>query len=124
MPLAALTTSAMALSGGLAGLGGAVQVSAITHRLYETMSPGWGYEAIAVALIARLNPLAIVPSAILFGALDNGSQAVQRVAGVSAELVMVLQALVIMVLLALDASAAHGFSGIFRQRAAHSGHGS
>jgi simple sugar transport system permease protein len=118
MPLAALTTSAMTLSGALAGLGGAVQVSAITHRLYETMSPGWGYEAIAVALIARLNPLAIVPSAILFGALDNGSQAVQRMAGISAELVMVLQALVIMVLLALDALASHGMGGIFRPRAA------
>jgi general nucleoside transport system permease protein len=117
IPLAALTTFSMALSGALAGLGGAVQVAAITHRLYETMSPGWGYEAIAVALIARLNPLAVIPSAILFGALDNGSQAVQRVAGVSAELVMVLQALVIMVLLVLDASATHGFGGTFRKLA-------
>ena len=117
MPLAALTALAMALSGGLAGLGGAVQVAAITHRLYETMSPGWGYEAIAVALIARLNPIAVIPSAILFGALDKGSQAVQRAAGVSAELVMVLQALIIMVLLALDATSAHGFGGTLRKRA-------
>ena len=54
----ALTVWVMALSGALAGLGGAVQVSAISHRLYEKLSPGWGFEAIAVALVARLNPLA------------------------------------------------------------------
>ncbi|MBV8772342.1 MAG: ABC transporter permease [Deltaproteobacteria bacterium] len=101
----ALSVWAMALSGALAGLGGATYVAAITHRLYETLSPGWGYEAIAVALIARLNPLAMVPSAILFGALDNGAQAMQRTEGVSPVLVQVVQGLVIMILLALDTNA-------------------
>jgi len=98
----ALTVWAMAVSGALAGLGGATHLGAITHRLYETFSPGWGYEAIAVALIARLNPLAIVPSAILFGALDNGAQAMQRTQGVSPVLVQVIEGLVIMILLAFD----------------------
>jgi general nucleoside transport system permease protein len=102
IPIARLTVSVMALSGALAGLGGAVQVSAITHRLYEKFSPGWGYEAIAVALVARLNPLAIVPTAIFFGALDNGSQAIQRSHGVSPVLVQVIQGLVILILLAFD----------------------
>lgn len=102
IPIARLTFAILAFSGALAGIGGAVQVSAITHRLYEKMSPGWGFEAIAVALIARLNPIGIIPSALLFGALDNGSQAMQRAQGVSAELVQVIQALVIMILLAFD----------------------
>jgi ABC-type uncharacterized transport system permease subunit len=101
----ALTIWAMALSGALAGLGGATHLAAITHRLYETLSPGWGYEAIAVALIARLNPLAIVPSSVLFGALDNGAQAMQRTQGVSPVLVEVIEGLVIMILLAFDATA-------------------
>lgn len=100
-----LSIVALALSGALAGLGGAVQVSAITHRLYETISPGWGYEAIAVALVARLNPLAIIPAAIFFGALDNGAQAMQRSAGIAPELVQVIEGLVIVVLLALDSAA-------------------
>jgi ABC-type uncharacterized transport system permease subunit len=100
----ALTVWGMALSGSLAGLGGATQVAAITHRLFEAFSPGWGYEAIAVALIARLNALAIVPSAIVFGALDNGAQAMQRTQGVSPVLVQVIQGAVIIILLALDAS--------------------
>ena len=101
----ALTVWVMALTGAMAGLGGAVQVSAISHRLYEKLSPGWGFEAIAVALVARLNPLAIVPAALLFGALDNGSQAMQRTQGISPELVQVIQALVIMIILAFDTPA-------------------
>jgi ABC-type uncharacterized transport system permease subunit len=104
----ALTVWVMALSGALAGLGGAVQVSAISHRLYEKLSPGWGFEAIAVALVARLNPLAIVPAALLFGALDNGSQAMQRTQGISPELVQVIQALVILIILAFDTPAWSG----------------
>jgi general nucleoside transport system permease protein len=113
IPIRLLTVGAMALSGALAGVGGAVQVSAITHRLYETMSPGWGYEAIAVALVARLNPLAIVPAAILFGALDNGSQAMQRADAVSPVLVNVIQGMVIIILIAFDATAARGMRTAF-----------
>jgi len=100
--IAPLTLGAMALSGALAGLGGAVQISAITHRLYERLSPGWGFEAIAVALLARLNPLGIVFTALLFGALDNGSQAIQRTQGVSPVMVQVIESMVIFVLLGLD----------------------
>jgi general nucleoside transport system permease protein len=108
IPIAQLTTRTLALSGALAGLAGAVQISAITHRLYETLSPGWGYEAIAVALVARLNPIAIVATAIFFGGLDNGAQAMQRAEGVSPVLVQVIQGLVIMILLAFDTVAWSG----------------
>ncbi len=105
VPVARLSSYGMGLSGALAGLGGAVQLSAITHRLYESFSPGWGYEAIAVALVARLSPLGVLPSALLFGALDNGSQAMQRSQGVSPVLVQVIQGMVILILLAFDTSA-------------------
>ncbi len=105
---------AMALSGAMAGLGGAVQLSAISHRLFERFSPGWGYEAIAVALVARLNPLAIVPSALFFGALDNGAQAIQRAQGVSPVLVQAAQGLVIFVLLAFDTPALASWRGASR----------
>lgn len=111
IPVARITVLGMALSGALAGLGGAVQVSAITNRLFERFSPGWGYEAIAVALVARLNPLAIVPSALFFGALDNGAQAIQRAQGVSPVLVQATQGLVIFVLLAFDTPAFQSWFG-------------
>jgi ABC-type uncharacterized transport system permease subunit len=102
IPQQRVAVLAMGLSGALAGVGGAVQVAAVTQRLFERFSPGWGYEAIAVALVARLNPLAVVPSALFFGALDNGAQAIQRAQGVSPVLVQAAQGLIIFVLLAFD----------------------
>ena len=116
IPVARLATIAMAASGAFAGLGGAVQVSAITHRLYESFSPGWGYEAIAVALLGRLNPLGVIVTAILFGALDNGSQAMERSAGLSAVLVQVIQAIVILTLLAIDTWTRGGAGAWFERR--------
>jgi simple sugar transport system permease protein len=113
IPISALTIWTMALSGALAGLGGAVQISAINHRLYEKVSPGWGFEAIAVALVARLNPLGILIAAIFFGALDNGSQAMQRAEGVSPVLVQVIQGMVILILLAFDTRAWGGVRDAF-----------
>jgi len=115
IPVARLGIAAMALSGALAGLGGAVQVSAITHRLYESFSPGWGYEAIAVALVARLNPLGVVLTALLFGALDNGAQAMQRSQGISPVLVQVIQGMVILILLAFDTRTWADLSGALRR---------
>jgi len=99
-----LTVAVMGLAGAFAGLGGAVQVAAYNHRLYENFSPGWGYEAIAVALVARLSPIGIIPCAILFGALDNGSQTLQSGLGVSPEIVNVIEGLIILILLAIDSS--------------------
>jgi ABC-type uncharacterized transport system permease subunit len=93
---------ALMLSGALAGLGGGIEVSAVTHRLYERFSPGWGFTAIAVGLLGRLSPAGVVVAALLFGALDAGSNAMQRVAGVSSVLVSVIQATVILFLVALE----------------------
>jgi ABC-type uncharacterized transport system permease subunit len=93
---------ALLLSGALAGLAGGIEVSAITRRLYERFSPGWGFTAIAVGLLGRLSPTGVVVAAIFFGALDAGSNAMQRVAGVSSVLVLVIQATVILFLVALE----------------------
>ena len=93
---------ALMLSGALAGLAGGIEVSAVTHRLYERFSPGWGFTAIAVGLLGRLSPAGVVVAAIFFGALDAGSNAMQRVAGVSSVMVSVIQATVILFLVALE----------------------
>ena len=89
-------------SGAIAGLAGWVQVSGITHRMYEGLSPGWGYTAIAVALLARLHPLAAVLTAIVFGALSAGGAAMQREAGVPDVWVRGIEALVILAVLTVD----------------------
>ena len=90
------------LSGAIAGLAGGVEVSGLTFALYEDLSPGWGCTAIAVALLAGLDPLGVVVAGILFGALQAGAGAMQRDAGVPAAWVGVVEALVILAVLALD----------------------
>lgn len=89
-------------SGAIAGLAGWIQVSGITRRMYEGLSPGWGYTAIAVALLARLHPLGAVLTAIVFGALSAGGAAMQREAGVPDAWVRGIEALVILAVLAVD----------------------
>ena len=74
----------------------------MTFSLYEGISPGYGYSAIAVALLARLHPLAIVGTALLFGALEAGASAMQRDANVPSVLAAVVEALVVLGVLALD----------------------
>ena len=86
----------MCLSGGLAGLAGAVELSGVTYRLYEQFGSGYGYTAIAVALLARLHPVAVVPAALLFGTLATGTSGMQRVAGVSSGMVYIVQALILL----------------------------
>ena len=89
----------MLISGGIAGIAGMIEVSGITHRLQQGISPGYGYTAIIVAWLSRLNPLAIIMVAFLFGALLVGGFAVQLVA-VSFSIPPVLQGTVLFFLLA------------------------
>jgi len=93
---------ALMLSGALAGMAGGIEVSAVTRRLYERFSPGWGFTAIAVGLLGRLSPTGVVIAAFFFGALDAGSNAMQRAAGVSSVLVSIIQATVILFLVAFE----------------------
>jgi simple sugar transport system permease protein len=102
------TVTVMLASGALAGLAGAIEVMGVTGRLFEQFSGGQGYTAIAVALLARLHPAGVAASALFFGALAAGSGAMQRTAGVSAVFVAIVQALVILALLAADATRRRG----------------
>jgi simple sugar transport system permease protein len=99
--VARTTMRAFLVSGALAGLAGAVEVSGVTYALYENISPGYGYTAIAVALLAALDPLLVAASGIFFGALEAGAAAMQRDAGVPSVLVSVVEALVVLALLGL-----------------------
>ena len=101
--VAAIATGALLASGGLAGLAGAVEVQGVTYALHENISPGYGFTAIAVALLARLDARAILPSAVLFAALESGAAAMQRDAGIPVVLVRVVESLLIIAVLLLDA---------------------
>ena len=91
-----VTMRAFLLSGALAGLAGAVEVCGVTYALYENLSPGYGYTAIAVALLARLNPIGTFVAAILFGALEVAASALQREAAIPSTTATVVEAAVIL----------------------------
>ncbi len=88
-------TLVMAISGGLAGLAGAVDLTGLTHRLYATVSPGYGFDGIAVALMAGNNPLGVLLSGLFFGALRSGSETMQITAKVPSVLVFAIQGMAI-----------------------------
>lgn len=99
--VARTTARAFLLSGALAGLAGGIELTGVTFALYESISPGYGYTAIAVALLAGLHPLGVVASALLFGALEAGAGAMQRDAGVPATLVSSVEAVLILIAIAV-----------------------
>ena len=103
------------ISGALAAIGGAIELTALTRRLYLNFSPGYGYTAIAVALLAKLNPLVTVAASLLFGALTTGSYSMQRQVGISDRVTFVIQATILLFVIG------YGSVQLFRKRAsAHS----
>jgi len=102
IPVKRVVAFALLFSGALAGLGGGVEISGVTYALFQNLSPGYGFTAIAVALLARLHPLGIIATGLLFGALESGALGMQREAGVPAVAVQVAEAVIILVILLAD----------------------
>jgi simple sugar transport system permease protein len=94
--------SAVLLGGGLAALAGLCAVLGVQHRLMEGLSGGVGFIGVVVALLARLNPLLVIPTAILYGGLEVGGSAMQRQTGLPTSVVLILQSLVVILILAGD----------------------
>lgn len=90
------TATVFLMSGALAGVAGGIEASGVTFALYENLSPGYGYTAIAVALIAGLNPLLVIVSGIFFGMLETGAIALQREFAVPSSLASVVEAALIL----------------------------
>ena len=86
---------AMGLAGALAGLAGANQVSGVLGRASPGFSAGIGFDAIAVALLGRSHPWGVLVAGLLFGALEAGGRQMQVDAGVSIDLIGIIQALII-----------------------------
>ncbi|MEQ9154562.1 MAG: ABC transporter permease [Roseitalea porphyridii] len=100
---------AICISGGMAGLAGAFEVAGVTRRLYQNISPGYGFEGIAVALLANNNPIGAIFSGGLFAILRSGSELMQITAQVPQVLVSVIQGMVILSVVAF---------GVYRFRSA------
>jgi simple sugar transport system permease protein len=89
----------MGAAGALAGLAGAIECLGVHYRLVEGFSAGFGFNAVAVALMGGLNPLYIVPSAFFFGFLETGALAMQRQMDVPSSLVLIIQGLTMILVL-------------------------
>jgi len=90
----------MSIAGLLAGLAGACTVLGISHTMNPTFSTSVGFDSITVALLGRSNPIGVMLAAILFGAMRAGAGPMQINAGVPVELVDVIQALILLFLIA------------------------
>ena len=94
---------ALVFSGAMAGLSGIMEVSFLHSRLKDSISGGYGFTAILVALLGRLHPVGIVFAAIFFSALTIGANSMHTLTGVPATLADVIQALVVLFVLGADA---------------------
>ncbi len=96
--LGRITWVVLTLSGAIAGLGGATIVTGELHRFNTQLSPGYGFTAIAVALVGDLEPLWICVAAFGFGILEAGGLAMQASAQVPKDAIHVIEGLIIFVL--------------------------
>jgi simple sugar transport system permease protein len=85
----------MALAGGLAGLGGSAQVLGVDHWVGQGFSAGYGFDAIALALLGKSHPLGVVLAALLFGFLRSGATRMQSMAGIPIDIISIIQGLVV-----------------------------
>ncbi len=86
----------MAISGALAGLAGAIEVTALNYRHELGFSVGYGFDAIAIALLGKTNPYGVILAAILFGAMRNGGTRMQFMTQIPVDIISVIQALILL----------------------------
>ena len=79
------------ISGGLAGLAGVGEVAGLHFQVMAALSPGYGYTGIVIAMLARLNPLGVVPASLFFATVITGAEAMSRKTGVPVFLADVIQ---------------------------------
>ncbi len=91
---------AMILSGGLAGIAGMSEVAGLHYRLIQGFSPNYGSTGIVVALLGKLHPVGVVISAILFGGLVIGMDAMTRAVKVPGSIVFVMEGVIVLCVLA------------------------
>mgnify|MGYP001604478938 FL=1 len=80
----------------LAGLAGSIEVAALNYRHELGFSMGYGFDAIAIALLGKTHPLGIVLAAILFGGMRNGATRMQFLTQIPTDIISVIQALVLL----------------------------
>lgn len=86
----------MGLSGALAGLAGVIEVTALNHRHELGFSSGYGFDAIAIALLGKNHPVGVVLAALLFGAMRNGATRMQFLTQIPVDIISIIQSLILL----------------------------
>ncbi len=102
LPVGKLVLAMCFLGGACAGLAGMVEIAAVQERANANMAAGYGYTGILVAFLARQNPLACIPVAILLGGIGASGGLLQRRLGLPDASVLVLQGIIFIAVLASD----------------------
>jgi simple sugar transport system permease protein len=97
---ALVTILSLALSGAFSGLGGATVMLGVNFRQTQSLSTGYGFDAIAVSLLAKNHPLGVILTAMLFGFMRHGSRLMQLKTGIPIDIISILQGLIIFFLAA------------------------
>lgn len=92
----------MVIAGALAGLSGASQVLGVDHWVGQGFSAGYGFDAIAIALLGRSHPAGVVLAALLFGFLRSGATDMQSIARIPIDIISIIQGMVIVFIAAPD----------------------
>lgn len=92
----------MLLSGGLAGLAGAIEISSVVGQLQPQISPGYGFSAIIVAFLGRLNPVGAIFAGLLLALSYIGGEAVQTALQIPDKITRVIQGILLFYVLACD----------------------
>ena len=95
-----ITISVMAISGALAGIIGAIEVTAVQHKLITGFNPSFGFDGIVASLLANNNPLGVVLSALFFGNLKNAGITMERLTDVPSAMTNIVQAIIILTITA------------------------
>jgi simple sugar transport system permease protein len=102
LPVARLIVLACVAGGGFAGLAGMVEVAAVHGRANASLLAGYGYAGILISFLARHNPLAIMPMAVILGGIGAAGGLLQRRLGLPDATVLVLQGFIFVSILASE----------------------
>ena len=91
-----IALSVFLLSGAIAGLAGSIQVLGVQHRLTGSISNGYGWSGIMVAMVAGKNPVALIIVTVLYSALDVGNLIIQITDKVPTQLAEIVQAIIVL----------------------------
>jgi simple sugar transport system permease protein len=90
-----ITILALTISGAIAGLAGAIEMLGVNFRAVQSLTTGYGFDAIAIALLAKNNPLVVIITAMLFGFMRQGSRVMQLNTGIPIDIISILQAFIL-----------------------------